>query len=452
MLAKLFWNIADSQTLKLSYTGNRSDDVLYPSTPMDALSDDSDIFDIDYTAKDLGRYSKELEVQLYQSQVEHPMSTKYRVAAIMDSSPTMPGVQTAYITHALTTQVQGARIKNSFDVDKHMIAGGVDYSLRNWDGGYYKNDIALPEKFFHSIWDVDTKNTAFFLKDNINLEKWVLDMGLRYDTTTITSANIAQQDNDYNALSGYLFATYTMDEKTDFFVGVGKSSRVPDAKELYWLGTKGDSIGTPNLRQTSNYELDAGVEKKYDNATVKIKAFYSLLDNFIAYNSTKIQNNYENVDASIYGFELSGSYIATSELYFDYAMAYQRGEKDTPLLGQTGTNMPEIPPFKFNGAINYEYDATLAFKAELVASDKWTYFDAENGEQPLDAYGVINLKATKQWGAFALTVGVDNVFDSTYAVSNTYNDLILLPTLDGNEVMLLNDPGRYFYTNLQYKF
>ena len=43
-------------------------------------------------------------------------------------------------------------------------------------------------------------------------------------------------------------------------------------------------------------------------------------------------NTYENVDATIYGFELSGTYIATAELAFDYGMAYQRGEKDTPLF------------------------------------------------------------------------------------------------------------------------
>jgi len=471
VLAKLFWNITDNQELKLSYTGNRSDDVLYPSSPMDALYDDSDIFDIEYTAKDLGKYSKELNVQLYQSEVEHPMSTKYRVSAAVDTNPMMPGIQTSYMTHALTTKMQGARIKNSFDVDNHTITGGVDYSLRNWDGGYYKNEIALPEKFFHSIWDVDTENVAFFLKDTVTMEKLVLDMGLRYDDTTVTSANLNQQDNDYNELNGYLFATYNMDEKMKFFAGAGKSSRVPDAKELYWVGApkpkmvngmpvvvngmpmmEALSIGTPDLDATINYEMDMGVEKKYENATVKAKVFYSQLDNFIAYNSSKMQNNYENVDASIYGFELSGTYIATAELYFDYGMAYQRGEKDEPLVGQDSVDMPEIPPFKFNTAVNYDYDDTLAFKAELIASDDWTNFDYENGEQELDAYGILNLKGTKQWGAFELTVGVDNLFDKTYAISNTYNDLILLPTIGDNNVMLMNEPGRYIYTNLRYTF
>lgn len=452
VLAKLFWNLTDNQTLRLSYTGNRSDNVLYPSSKMDALYDDSDIFNIEYTVANLGKYSKKLDMQLYQSAVEHPMSTKYRKMGAVK-----------YMTHALTTQMQGVKIKNSFDLENHTITFGIDYSLRNWDGVYTMNDIPLDSvsngaKPYHSIYDVDTKNRAFFFKDKIKMDQLVLDLGLRYDDTAITSAYQNQQDNDYNELNGYMYATYTADANTKYFAGLGKSSRVPDAKELYWLGSMGNPVGTPNLDPTVNYEFDIGLEKQFEDATLKAKAFYSQLDDFIAYNSNKVNmmgasvNAYENVDATLYGFELSGTYILSADVAFDYGMAYQRGEKERPLEGQSGTNMPEIPPFKFNAAVDYAYDETLALKAELIASDDWKYFDGENGEQALDAYGIVNLKATKQWGAFELTVGVDNLFDKTYAVSNTYNDLILLPTAGNNYVMLMNEPGRYVYTNLQYSF
>jgi iron complex outermembrane receptor protein len=450
-MAKLFWDITDKQELKLSYTANRSDNVLYPSSKMDAIYDDSDIYNIEYTAKNLGTYAKKLTMQVYQSEVEHPMSTQYRNMGKM-----------MYMTHALTTKMQGAKLKNSFDIDKHAITIGVDYSLRNWDGKYFKNDKAIAEKFFHSIYDVDTQNSAFFLKDKIKLDTLVLDMGLRYDTTEITSANIKQQDNDYDQLNGYLYITYHADENNNYFAGFGKSSRVPDGKELYWISSpmkmpdgsmKAMSIGTPHLDATINYEIDVGLEKEFDDAIFKAKIFYSQLDNFIAYNASKKMNRYENVDATIYGIELSGTYFATESLYFDYGMAYQRGEKDTALQDQHNTNMPEIPPFKYNLAANYDLDSTLTIRAEVLGSDTWSDFDAENGEQSLDAYTVLNLKASKTFAKnFELTVGVDNLFDKTYAVSNTYKDLILLPTSGDNEVMLMNEPGRYVYTNLKYRF
>ena len=53
--------------------------------------------------------------------------------------------------------------------------------------------------------------------------------------------------------------------------------------------------------------------------------------------------------------------------------------------------------------------------------------------------------------SFEVTAGIDNLFDKTYAVSNTYQDLTLLS--DGSGVfMLLNEPGRYYYVNAAYKF
>jgi len=462
LMTKLFWDISSNQTLNFSYTANRSDNILYPSTKMDALYDDSNIYNMGYELRNINRYSKSLKFQIYQSDVEHPMSTKYRNSSIIDSNSMLPGVQKAYITHLLTTKMQGAKIKNSFDVQKHTIVTGIDYSLRNWDGGYYKNDVALAKNKFHSIWDVDTQNVALFLKETISLNSLTVDVGFRYDITKIDSQNSAQQNNDYKALNGYISTNYEPNEYSKYFIGFGKSSRVPDAKELYWVGMMGNSIGTPTLDQTTNYELDVGSEQQFDNMLIKGKIFYSYLKDYIAYNASNTmvvmgnrmsKNAYENVDATLYGFELSGTYMATESFYIDYALAYQRGEKKNPLRSQTDTNLPDIAPLKGSMALNYDYDDSLNAKLEILASDSWSDFDAQNGEQKLDSYTVLNLKINKQFGkSFDLSLGVDNIFDKTYTVSNTYKDLILLPTLNNSEVMLLNEPGRYIYTNLKYSF
>lgn len=467
-LTKLFWNVTDNQTLKLSYTANRSDDVLYPSSKMDALYDDSDIYNIEYTIKNIGRYSKTLSLQLYRSEVEHPMSTIYRNKAKTDGNPSMPGVQSAYMTHALTSSIDGAKLKNVFEIANHKIVAGADYTLRNWDGVYTKNGMPLDAASggkmpYHSIYNVDTKNLGFFVKDTVSIENFVLNFGLRYDDTRISSAYASQKENDYGELNGYINGTYYADDTLKFFVGAGKSSRVPDAKELYWIGSMGNEIGTPDLDNTVNYEVDVGVEKQFDESIVKVSAFYSMLDNFIAYNAsntvtkmgkTMAYHAYENVDAVIYGFELSGAYFVSESFYFDYGVAYQRGKKDRPLSGQSGTNMPEIPPLKYTLALNYDWNDSMHLRAELVGSDDWNEYDAENGEQYLPSYMIVNLKATKTFAeSFELTVGVDNLFDKSYAVSNTYKDLILLPTTTREDkVMLMNEPGRYVYANVTYTF
>ena len=443
LMGKLFWDITENQELRLGYTANRSDDVLYPSSKMDAIYDDSDLYNLEYIMKNLATYAKKVELQAYYSKVTHPMSTKYRMAA----------AKMGEMMHKLTTKADGIKLKNSFDLQNHTITAGLDYSLRNWDGGYYKNGKPLPEAKFHSIYDVDTENYALFLKDKfMPLTHLELEAGLRYDDTSVTSKNRLQPDNDYSELNGYLLATWHK-EADKYYIGLGRSSRVPDPKELYWIGMKGNSIGTPTLDATVNYELDAGLEKQFENLTLKMKTFYSMLDNFIAYNASKKANNYENVDAKIYGAELSGTWFALENLWLDYGASWQKGKKSDPLSGQTGTNMPEIPPLKVNLSAGYSYDDSTTLTTELIASSAWKDYDAENGEQALPGYAVINLKATKTFAnKFELTIGADNIFDKTYAISNTYKDLVLLTTGGENNVMLLHEPGRYLYTNLRYKF
>ena len=449
LLAKLFFNIADNQELRVSYTANKSDNVLYPSSKMDALYDDSDLYNMEYIAKELSSYSKELYFQLYRTKVEHPMSTMYRNMGAVSE-----------MTHALTTQVDGARLKNKFDISNHHITMGADYTLRNWDGYYYKNGIPLDQASggklpYHSIYDVDTKNTGLYLQDHISLDSFAIDAALRYDSTDIDSDNPDQQSNSYDEVTGYLSATYHIDGDTKIYAGFGRGSRVPDAKELYWIGSAGNEVGTPNLKNTINNEFDLGTNIAFESGHINIKAFYSKLEDFIAYNASKSGTNvYENVDAKVYGFDIKGSYFATDSLYFDFGLSYQKGEKDHPLSGESGTNMPEIPPLKFNLAANYDFDDTLNLRAEFIASDKWSDYDEENGEQEIAGYGVINIKATKTFANnFEFTIGVDNLLDKAYAVSNTYKDLILLPTTSPDDnIILMNEPGRYIYTNLSYKF
>jgi iron complex outermembrane receptor protein len=135
----------------------------------------------------------------------------------------------------------------------------------------------------------------------------------------------------------------------------------------------------------------------------------------------------------------------------DFGLAWQRGQKDEALAGQSDRDLAEIPPLKVNLGLNYDYAPRSSARVELVAADKWSDFDGDNGEQELDAYSVVNLKVTHAINRnIELTGGVDNVFDKTYAVSNTYQDLTLLSA--GGVVMLMNEPGRYLYLNAAYKF
>jgi len=451
-MGKVFIDVTDNQELKLSYTANRSTDVLYPSSKMDAIYDDSDIMNLEYSVTDLSKYSKKLDFQIYNSQVDHPMSTEYRALAKAGGK---------YMTHHLTTDMTGIKLKNSVDVFDRSITYGVDTSKRNWDGEYTVTSTtnAFPVKTIgKSIADVDTDNVGVFLKCERTLGKVDVEWGVRYDDTTIDTKSTTEKDNDYQAFSGNIFATYNADKDTKYFVGLGKSSRVPDARELYntKYNTKEKPAlrvlnGNPDLDQTSNYELDLGVEKYYGDGKVKVKTFYSKLKDYIYYNGSLKKNNFENIDATIYGAELSGSYMASDAITLDAGLAYKKGKKDTQPTGQTNSNLAEITPLKLNASVSYDYDSQGYIQLSVLASDAWSDVDSENGEQQLAGYATVSLKTTREFdNGIMLTAGVDNMLDKTYATTNTYKDLILMT--DGSDTMLINEPGRYMYLNASYAF
>ncbi|MDX4069212.1 TonB-dependent receptor [Aliarcobacter skirrowii] len=431
VLSKLQFNITDNQDLKVSYSANRSDGILYPAGPMDADYDDSDIYILGYTIRELGSFSKELNLDYYYSKVDHPMSGKLR-----------NGNGTSYMTNHLKTSVWGATVKNSLEISDSLITLGLDTSVRNWRGQMHSTNIATgvvtPNATMNRMYDTDTTNKAIFTKVEKSIGNLDIEAGLRYDYTDIETQRPNVDDKKYIGINGYLFTAYNFDEKNKVFAGIGKSSRVPDARELYQQTTSSN----PNLEQTKNYEVDLGFEKTIGNFNIKPKIFYSELKDYI-YNSSK----FENIDAKIYGADVSGYYYFTDDLSLDFALAYLRGKKDGNYIDK---DLAEIPPLKANFALNYEYKKAK-FKAEVIAVDRWDSYDSSAKEQEIAGYALVNLKYSQElFKNFELTLGVDNLFDKVYNSTNTYQDVNYVKI--GQDQILFNDPGRYGYINLKYSF
>lgn len=347
------------------------------------------------------------------------------------------------------SKTQGIKLKSTYSMGNAMLLLGLDSSKREWRGEYSNNITGIV--MGDSISNAVTKNSAVFAKFDKDFAQLHLTMGARYDHTTVKDNDIHHQDNTYNALSANVMATYHISKTNKIFAGLGHAARVPDGRELYFKQA-GATIGTPNLKQTKNTEFDLGYEFGNDSLELKIKGFYSMLKDYIYIKKGATSNAFYNIDATVYGGELSASYYLTDDISLDGGLSYKRGKKKNPLNGQTNTNLADMAPLRGNVALNYEYanNSTLTF--EMQASDRWDTIDDENGEQVLAGWAVANLKlkhaVNKQ---FDLTLGMNNIFNKTYAQSNTYADLTLITT-GGGDVVLLNEPGRYFYTNLDFKF
>jgi len=439
IMTKAFVNLAQNQELRLSYTANRSNNILYPNTAMDAIYDNSNIYSVEYDVKHVTDSYKNINLQYYYSDVDHPMGTNYRISGA-----------DKYMTSQLKTTMQGLKLKNSFDIKSFKLLIGLDGSKRTWDGNYYMNGIPFMGGR-KSINDAVTNNLAIFTKLEKSYGYLDFSLGARYDSTNITPDG-TQQSNDYTALNTNLLTTYNINKQNKIFLGFGQASRVPDARELYFIVPSGKTLGTQNLDQTTNKEIDLGYEANNDSFKFKIKTFYSMLENYIYIQKGLSANAFQNIDAIIYGTELSGSYYATDEITLDMGVSYKKGEKDKALAGQTDKDLADIAPLRGNLAVNYEYMDQSMATLELQASDKWSDIDSDNGEQTLDAWSILNFKVKHAVNKnFDFTLGVNNLLDETYAKSNTYADLTLIAT-NTSDVMLLNEPGRYIYANLTFKF
>ena len=446
-MAKLFVKTFENQELRLSVTANRSDNVLYANSKMDAIYDDSNIYSLEYNIDSISDTYKNLNFQVYHSDVDHPMGTDYRMSAINTGT---------VMTNWLKTNMDGAKIKNSIELGSYNVLFGLDTSKRVWDGQYYANGLPIAGGR-KSIDNAVTNNAAVFAKVDKTFGDVKVEVGARFDSTSIT--NDSYQDNSYTALSGNILTTYALNKSSKIFLGIGQASRVPDARELYFLGSGGNLVGTPDLDQTTNQEVDLGYETQSEDFNFKVKTFYSKLHNYIYYQKdadnnplTPDVNAFKNIDAVIYGIELSGTYFINDDTSVDMGASYKRGQKDEALPGQSDKDLADMAPLRENIALNYEYLSDSMATLEVQASDKWSVIDSDNGEQELDAWAVLNAKVKHSFNKkMQLTVGVNNILDETYAVSNTYADLILI-TGGTTDVMLMNEPGRYIYTNLDFKF
>ncbi|QOP40487.1 TonB-dependent receptor [Sulfurimonas marina] len=440
-MAKAYISTFENQELRLSVTANRSDNVLYPNSKMDARYDDSNIYSVEYNIDSINENYKNVNLQYYYSDVDHPMDTMYRQTM---NTPN-------YMTNHLKTTMQGLKLKNSFDVMAHEILIGLDTSKRTWEGQKYMSNasgVVMPASIAVSLTPTKTENAAIFAKLKKSYADLDVEIGARYDSTKITPEDTALQSNDYTALSANIMTTYNINKENKVFLGIGQASRVPDARELY-MGMH----ATNNLDQVTNQEVDLGYETDNQYFKLKAKTFYSMLDNYIYYQDGLASSNFKNIDATVYGVELSASVYATDTITIDMGASYKVGEKDQALTGQTDKDLADIAPLRGNIGVNYEYRNNSMATLELQASDRWDKFDEDNGEQEIAGWAVVNAKIKHAVNKkFDLTLGMNNIFDVTYAVNNTYKDLTLLTGGTTGDVMLLNEPGRYFYTNLDFKF
>ncbi|MFP4272527.1 MAG: TonB-dependent receptor domain-containing protein [Halothiobacillaceae bacterium] len=229
------------------------------------------------------------------------------------------------------------------------------------------------------------------------------------------------------------------------FTGASRTVRVADATERYFFHPGLKRVGNPSLDTEVHYQLDAGIMGQLDRSLLEFSAFVDRVDDYILRERIGAVQTYRNVDALLYGAELSATHELADTWQLTGGLAWVRGR-----VPSEHRNLPQLPPI--NGQLGLEYaPGPWMAGARIRFSDRQSHIDLQSGldTRETGAWGVLDLYARYRFSAhFSARAGVDNLFDRTYAehVNRAYSGMF------GDPADRVNEPGRTVWARIDAQF
>jgi iron complex outermembrane receptor protein len=464
-------SLSDRQQLSIEYTRQQAGLILYPYLTMDSDHDNADRGLLKYSDKNLSSLFRNILVEAYFTQVQHAMSDSQRTTAMMG--------QWSMAADAASRTVGG---RAEVDLGRDATLGLESYN-RNWNMLDFMRMSGMVT-VTPGIPDANTQTFGSFLSYHHSLsERWKLTAGARYDHARMQiQASDASTDLYYqfhgtqrtanldNYPSGNLQISSALLKSLDWFAGAGTTGRIPDAQERYinlpmGMGTTSNAmVGNPLLPITRDTEFSTGINLHRPWLSLRPTFFYSFLDNFILVNnqtqmtvpgetmggmtmpSPAMARSFTNVDAHIYGGELTYTIPLPKSFALSGGVSYTRGIASTnPSANVMSNNLPEMPPLRARSALRYTRRWTFA-EIGAVASDRQSHVDTDLNETPTAGYALMDLKLGFTYRKFSGSFTLENMLDRFYSeYLSYYRD----PFASGVKIP---EPGRNFFLHLRYAF
>jgi iron complex outermembrane receptor protein len=265
--------------------------------------------------------------------------------------------------------------------------------------------------------------------------------------------------NDFYGASGNLSLLWTPIPALEVAAGVGSALRGPDPQEFYIALKRmgADWVGNPELDPARNTGLNLDVAYQRGGYSLRATIYRDSVHNFITVYDQKrlhmvpgvmspVAKTYANVDAVLYGGELSATAVLGQRFFLSADAAAVRGTKDPRRdLGMTSENLSEIPPFTGRVAGRYD-DGRYFAELEGVFSAAQDQVDGDLGETPTPGWGICNLRLGAKWKWLSLTVAANNLFDRYYMEYLSYQRD---PYRSG---MRIPEPGRNLTFTVGWRF
>ncbi len=315
-----------------------------------------------------------------------------------------------------------------------------------------------------------------FGKHNFS-DRSLIQLGVRYDHGNINTQEyndwfpspvITDDDTTYQYLkraddlhrafsnvswsAGYNFNA----EKWSFKTNIGKSFRMPIAKELAANGVNyhhfSYEVGNADLSPEISYQLDAGIEYGSRKIAIGVTPFLNYFTNYIYLNPTSEHDrlygngnqvyNYTQSEVLRYGAEIHAHYQVLTSLQLGVIGEYVYSEQ---LSGEKkGFTLPFSPPA--SAILNVKYQKPrLKFIENAYISIDYNLTAAQNNivppEETTSGYQIINIGFGGEVNVInqkiILSLQVQNLLNNKYFNHTSYYRLINVP-----------EPGRNLIVNI----
>ena len=244
------------------------------------------------------------------------------------------------------------------------------------------------------------------------------------------------------------------DGRSTLYAGVSCTVRTADATERYiaaWMSMAPKvRVGNPDIAPEKHHQAELGLSWKDDGWRANASVYLNRVSDYILRDRNAARNEvYRNIDATLYGGELNlvrhWSPVWSSSLGIAYVHA--QNDTDKRPIAQT-------PPLDGSLSLDYRNDR-LEAGAKVKAAATQTRVDTVSSSGV--AGDGLDARKTPGWAVLGLygryhvsetldlALGIDNVFDHTYAQHMNLEDG------DGNTVQV-NEPGRALWLKLSAMF
>ena len=460
----------DGSKLEFTYTNNSQENIGFAGLPMDIVYSYTDIYNLKYhRVAQFGPFSS-MKVELYNSDMDHLMDN-YTMRSV-DSMKT-PAASDTYGGRIIGATDNGMKVgvdyeHNTRDAEQNMVISGTDRHLAYlWPGA----EIA--------------KLGLFLEKDNKISDQTTMSYGLRFDRvetdatraaddpgsahmaqvtanslyTAHYSGTVTAGKRDFSNFSGFLRYTKDYGPMSSAYISLSRNERTPDATELFNAKTsmamagkyRLRHIGNPNLNSEVHTTLEIGFENMFMGSHVNGSLYLNDISDYITTyrasdgtydNTINDARIYKNIDATIWGYELTAQKDLTSNVKTIFNLNYTHGDDDTQ-------NRPLAQMMPLSGDISLEYQTgSVNYGLRANFADTQDRFDSrvlDTGRT--GGYTVYDLYAGfEPTPNIRFTMGISNLTDKRYATHlNSTNSLDA--TADR-----IDEPGRSFWGSLIYDF